>query len=129
MTIFIFILIIAAGGLAVFRLLAPEMYLRLPRPQFNFPWGKPLHSDHLPPAIDLPMQQDEMPVSLSDKVDKMDALLLEKNKLLDRMQKDLEAERSHRAEFDKIKTIMDEEIQRLKEQIKSLKKQKEQTHA
>jgi len=140
MAIFIFIFLIVGGSLAVFRLLAPEMYLRVRRPQFNFPWARahlldedPPKTypvlDRLPPAIDLPMQQDEMPSSLSDKLNKMDVLLLEKNKVMDRLQSELEAERSHRAEFDKVKSIMDEEIQHLKEQIKSLKKQKEQSNA
>ncbi len=131
MMIFLFIIITVTASLVLFRLLAPEMYVRLSsRPRLHFPWVRPhLVVEELPPAIDLPMQPDEMPVPVTGKLDKMDALLLEKNKLIDRMQTELEAERSHRLEFEKVRSIMDEEIQRLKEQLKSLKQNKEQTHA
>ena len=141
MAILLFILVILLGAFAAIRLLAPDMYLRLNIPKFNLPWGRhrllpdsaayqPDQAsiiDRLPVAIDTPMEPEEMPMALTEKLKKMEALLLEKNKLIDRLQRNLEAERSHRCEFEKVKSIMDEEIARLKEQIKS-RPQKENAH-
>ncbi len=138
-------IIVGFGALAVFRLLTPEMYVRLNhRPRFEFPWGKPrLLADsvsevpvqpeslmeNLPIAIDMPMQADEMPAAEVNKTARMEILLLEKNKAIEKLQKELQAERSNRSEFDKVKAIMDEEIGRLKDQVRSLKQVKEQRNA
>ena len=65
----------------------------------------------LPAAIDLP--------------EKFERLLSEKNQLIDRLEKQVEAERSHRLEFEKVKELLDEEILRLKEQNRGLKAPKE----
>ena len=78
----------------------------------------------LPEAIDLPMDAQDMPMSLTAKTEKIELLLLEKNKLIDRLQSDLEAERSHRQEFEKVKALLDEEIIRLKEHNRALRTQK-----
>jgi|GEM_PF-3034316 len=140
MAIFIFIILVALGGLAVFRMLAPDMYVRVSRQRFTFPWNRahllseepPKYYpdiDSLPTAIDTPMQQEDMPVPISEKLEKMERLLLEKNKAIDRIQTRLEAELSHRREFEKVKTILDEEIQQLKQQLRYLKNKKEQSHA
>ena len=138
MAIFILICIVALGIFAAYRLLAPYMYVPISRPGYHFPWSRPhlleepsAHIpvvDHLPPAIDLPLQTEEMSVPAAEKITKVEILLLEKNRLLDRLQKQLEAERSHRAEFEKVKEVMEGEIKRLKDQIKNIK-HKEQNHA
>ena len=118
MAIFLFFLIVLICGFAAFRLLAPKQLLLLPEPTI----------DHLPAAIDTPLQPEETEILPVEKFNKMEALLLEKNKMIDRLFKELEAERSHRGEFDKVKNIMDAQMMRLKEQIKTLKQQ-EKAHA
>ena len=108
------------------------MYVNVPPPQFNFPWKRPrLLPDsstklkpviaHSPADITMPARQDGIEGSLLAKLNKVEFLLAEKNRAIDRLGKELEAERSHRLEFDKVKNIMDTEITRLKEQIKNLK--------
>ncbi len=64
----------------------------------------------------------EPPVVITEKFER---LLLEKNRLIDRLQKQVEAERSHRLEFEKVKELLSEEILRLKEQNRGLKIAKE----
>ncbi len=83
----------------------------------------------LPDAIDLPMDAQEMPMSLTAKAAKVELLLLEKNKLIDRLQSDLEAERSHRQEFEKVKALLDDQILKLKEQNRALRTQREPRNA
>ena len=83
----------------------------------------------LPEAIDLPVDPQDMPIPLTVKAEKLELLLLEKNKLIDRLQSELEAERSHRQEFEKVKELLDEEIARLKEKNRALKNQKELNNA
>ncbi len=144
MGILLFTFMLIVGIFIAFRLLAPEMYVVLNRSKLRFPWQRPSlmvdsavpvdsiyeHApEHLPVAIDTPMQPEEIPLPLNEKFSRMDALLLEKNKLIEQLQKDLACERSHRGEFDKVRSIMDEEIARLKDQLKKLKTQKEQAHA
>ena len=79
----------------------------------------------LPEAIDLPVDPQDMPIPLTVKAEKIELLLLEKNKTIDRLQSDLEAERSHRQEFEKVKDLLDEEIIRLKEHNRALRTHKE----
>ena len=64
----------------------------------------------------------ELPVADTEKFER---LLSEKNQLINRLQKQVEAERSHRLEFEKVKGLLDEEISRLKEQNRGLKVPKE----
>ena len=145
MTLFLFILVICVGGFAAFRLLAPDVYVRLKTAKFNFPipWRRPnllkdstdvsvkeqpLAYDHLPTAIDTPIEAHDMPEELSQKLFKMEMLLIEKNKLIERLQREVQAERAHRNEFEKVKSIMDDEVLRLKDQVRQLKN-KENIHA
>ena len=136
MALLLFLIVVGFGVLAAFRLLTPEMYVRLNhRPRFHFPWGRAhlipdapvenvLAMEELPVAIDTPMQAEEMPAAVNDKLTKLEILLLEKNKAIARLQKELDAERSCRATFENVKGIMDEELLRLKSEIKSLKKER-----
>jgi hypothetical protein len=144
MLILFFILLVGGGIFTAWRLLAPEMYVRVssPRRPMYFSWGRPhlrgdsavptqmkrmSTVDSLPIAIDEPMLMDEV-VPVKDKFKKMELLLLEKNKTISRLQKSIEAERSHRLQFDKIRVVMNEEIERLKTQLKTLK-EKEKSRA
>ena len=139
MILFIFISLVLLGIATAWRLLAPEMYLRLSLPKYQFPWGRQLFKQSAVPyaqpvdysvvAIDEPLQPADLSDSVTDQLNRMEKLLVEKNKLIDKLQKSLESERAHRSQFMKIKAMMDEEIERLKTQNKTLKPKKEQTHA
>ncbi len=67
------------------------------------------------PAVSAPA---ELPAAATEKFER---LLLEKNQLIDRLEKQVEAERSHRLEFEKVKELLNGEISRLKEQNRGLK--------
>ena len=97
MIVFLLLVISALAILITFRLLSRGAGASAPT--------------ELPAAIDLP--------------EKFERLLSEKNQLIDRLQKQVEAERSHRLEFEKVKELLDEEILRLKEQNRGLKIPKE----
>ncbi len=133
MYLLIFSLIVCVGLFTAYRLLWPEMYVKVGKPQFNFPWAKPhLREDvtHEQIVVDAPRvempQRDyihDEPVSFagSDKIQKLEALLFEKNKTIDRLQTQLDNERSHRKEFENVKNIMDEEIKHLREQLRAFR--------
>lgn len=135
MYLLFFIFIIALGLFIAYRLLWPEMYLKLGRPNFNFKWGKPrLRADvrhDQPITVDAVMDQvednnlvqEEPALSKlgSAKIQKIEGLLFEKNKIIDRLSLQLEAEKSHRKEFDNVKNIMDDEIKHLREQLKAFR--------
>ena len=71
------------------------------------------------PAVSAPT---ELPAAATERFER---LLLEKNQLIHRLQIQMEAERSHRMEFENIKELLEEEIARLKEQNRGLKIAKE----
>ncbi len=142
MLIVIFLLVLCAGMFVAYRLLSAEMYLSLNRPVY-FSWGRSHVQessvepsakveviDHLPTAFDVPLQPEEMPAPITEKIHKMDLLLLEKNKMIHRLQTQLEAERSNRENFERVKLLMDQEINHLRQQIKGFKQfYKEKDHA
>lgn len=110
MIVFLLVIISTLALLITFRLLsgdAPLFRIALPSKKGA---GAPAATE-LPAAIDLP--------------EKFERLLSEKNQLIDRLEKQVEAERSHRLEFEKVKEMLSEEISRLKEQNRGLKISKE----
>lgn len=142
----LFFLFIASIGLyTAYRLLWPEMYVKLNRPDFNFPWNRPhLRPDAQPsdevvvdaPYVDLPRpivdapRREPLPGATLDKIGKLENLLFEKNKIIDRLQEQLENERLHRKEFENVRTILDEEIKHLREQLRGFRNYyKEKTDA
>ncbi len=131
----ILIIILCAGLFTAYRLLWPEMYVKLNPPNFKFLWRKPhLRPDvsHTHVVVDAPSidiskpiedapQEEFLSNSMDEKIDKLEVLLYEKNKIIDRLQSQLDSERSHRKEFDNVKAIMDEEIKHLREQLKAFR--------
>lgn len=144
MIFFFFLVLIAAGAYITWRLLAPEMYVHVDTPHRFFKWRKsqlipdieerPISYDvpsvsRLPAAIDVPLAAEEPAISTVEKEARLEHLIADKNRHIKRLQKELAAERSHRTQFEKIQAAMEEEIQRLKTHIKTLKSTKEKTHA
>ena len=119
---FILLLIIVTGFalLVAFRLLSGDVVLLRP-PDISV-----VPVSGLPDPIDAPMDP-EPPASLAQRLEKVERLLLEKNTLIDRLQGEVEAERSHRLEFEKVRSLLDEEIVRLKEQNRALKAQQQES--
>lgn len=60
---------------------------------------------------------------LDQKCVKLEQILDEKNRILDRLQKDLESERSHRNEFEGLKAVLQQQIEELKAQNKQLREE------
>jgi hypothetical protein len=134
MAILLFLLaVVAVAVIVTMRLLEPEMYVKLrSRAPINFPWSRPHLKEvvfepvnELPVAIDTPMRQDEMPVEVSEnaQIAKLETLILEKNTLIERLQRQLAAEQRNREAFEDVKKVMDAELLRLKTEIKQLKRQ------
>lgn len=65
--------------------------------------------------------ENDFHVSLEENVARLETMLNEKNRMIEKLQKQLAAEKIHRVEFEKVKAILDEEIQNLKAQNKTLK--------
>ncbi len=107
MIVFLLILISILALLITFRLLSGDAPL--------FRIALPFRRASAVPA----------PAELPTTTEKFERLLLEKNKLIRRLQMQVEAERSHRLEFEKVKDLLDKEISRLKEQNRGLKISKE----
>lgn len=137
----IFIIVVTLGLVTAYRLLWPEMYVQVPKSRFSFPWRKPhLRADLEPPAqivVDAPrLHEPESskysmnPATPLEKINKLEALLLEKNKVIDRLQTQIDNERQTRLEFENVKSIMDEEINHLREQLRAFRNYyKERTDA
>jgi len=107
MIVFLLVIISALAFLITFRLLSGDA---------------PLFRIALPSKGPGASAPTELPVAITEKFER---LLLEKNQLIDRLQKQVEAERSHRLEFEKVKELLNEEISKLKEQNRGLKIPKE----
>ncbi len=104
MIIFLLVIISALALLITFRLLSGDA----PLFRIALPFRKA-------PAPSTPA---ELPAANTEKLER---LLLEKNKLIERLQRELEAERLHRLEFEKVREMLNDEILRLKEQNRGLK--------
>lgn len=117
MIVFLLLIISVLALLITFRLLsgdAPLFRIALP---FKKGAGASAPAE-LPVAIDLPMEAQEVHPPTTEKFER---LLLEKNQLIDRLQRQVEAERSHRMEFEKVREMLLDEISMLKEQNRGLK--------
>jgi hypothetical protein len=60
-------------------------------------------------------------ISLEEKESRLDHILIEKNSMIEKLQKQLIAEKSHRLEFEKVKGLLDKEILNLRKQNKEFK--------
>ena len=69
------------------------------------------------------------PAPAPETASSLDHLLLEKNRLIERLENEVRAERGHRTEFEAIKILLDEEIARLRREVRSLKGERESQNA
>lgn len=127
--IFFFILVIL--------LIAAYVLISLFAPQ-TLPWYRPHlildRNDSLrvePTRIKQPVimeglaePESDFNISLEENVTRLEGILNEKNRMIEKLQKELTAEKAHRGEFEKVKAIMDEEIKNLKTKNRELKSQK-----
>ena len=122
--VFFFILAIIVIAIIVL------MYMFAPQ---NLPWYRP-HLVLNPTEIELmkkpmvhPIKMEGLvepkrnSITLEDQVLKLESILTEKNRTIEKLQKQVTAERTYREEFDKLKVILDREILQLRTQNKELK--------
>jgi hypothetical protein len=74
-----------------------------------------------PVVIEGLVEPERRSISLEDQVLKLESILTEKNRAIEKLQKQVTAERNYREEFDKLKTILDKEISQLRAHNKELK--------
>ena len=68
-----------------------------------------------------PELEISMDPSAQEKVVRLESILLEKNVTIEKLQKQIAAEKSHRDEFEKLKILLDEEIGSLRKYNRELK--------
>ncbi len=132
MTIIFFLMLLGLGIYFVYKLIGPELNITLERPFLNLPWRKrQLKEDiadisHGASAVvedvdDINLDPQLNVVTAEDKILRLEQMLREKNSDIDRLNLSLENERKHRIEFEKTQTILQEEITRLKKEVKKLR--------
>src|SRR5689334_20250869 len=98
MILITFVVLVLLGVLTAWKLMAPEMYLRIGLPRYQFPWGRQILKDapaeayaeavhYVLPALDEPMQPAEMSNTVTDQLNRMEKLLVEKNKTIEKLQR------------------------------------------
>ena len=60
-------------------------------------------------------------LSLEENISRLEMILGEKNIMIEKLQRELTAEKSHRLEFEKVKELLDDEILTLRRKFKNLK--------
>ena len=65
-----------------------------------------------------PQEAKSLDISLEEKTSRLENILIEKNIAIDKLQKQLIAEKSHRGEFEKVQLVLNEKIQDLRTQNK-----------
>lgn len=130
MILFFVLLILLISAVVLISLFAPQ---RLPwyRPHLVL---NPANSDMIRVVERVPVQPvimegladpDPEPKrndpELEEKISRLENILLEKNAAIEKLQRQVTAEKAHRSEFDKVKAILDEEIVKLRKQNKELK--------
>ncbi len=123
---FVIVFIFGLSAILLITLFAPEI----------LPWFKPhlilerseIKREPKPPAIQKPqvmeglIEQDiEFNISLKEKIERLEVILHEKNKILEKLQTQLDAEREHRHEFEKVREMLIAQIESLKNKNKELK--------
>lgn len=130
MILFLVLLILLVSAIVLVSLFAPHL----------FPWYRPhlilnpADSDMVRTPASTPVQPvimegladpDPEPArydpSLEEKIVRLENILLEKNAVIEKLQRQVTAEKAHRTEFEKVKAILDEEIVKLRKQNKELK--------
>ena len=127
MVIFLLLVIFSLAGVVLISLFSPQ----------SLPWyHPPLILDksemvtmpapqtiiHRPVVMEgLAEPEDDFELPVEENVSRLESILHEKNRTIERLQRELAAEKSHRGEFEKVKSILDDEIKNLKTKNKELK--------
>jgi hypothetical protein len=128
MTLFFVVMIAFAGAIVLISLFAPHKlpwyrpHLILNSSQFSvgtqtMPQQPNLLESFLSPEI----PDESLEIALEGKILKLETMLTEKNTVIEKIQKQLAAERTHRQEFEKIQSLLNEEIKNLRAQNRELK--------
>ncbi|MEI7999295.1 MAG: hypothetical protein WCH62_07325 [Candidatus Omnitrophota bacterium] len=129
MVIFFILLVLILAALILISLFSPQ---KLPwyRPHLNFKTSEfelserrsvSRQSAGMEGAVE---PEGDFNIPLEENVARLENILNEKNRFIERLQRELAAEKGHRTEFEKVKAILDDEIKNLRSQNKELKVQK-----
>ena len=125
---FLIFIIFVLGIIVLISLFAPQ----------SLPWYRPhliLSSSEMitikePASIPKPVfvnhhvdVEDENNAALKEKVARLESILVEKNRTLEKLQKEYSAQKEHRFEFEKVQLLLEQEIAQLKTKHKKLKSQ------
>jgi hypothetical protein len=121
--IFFFVLtILSTAAIVLISLFAPH---KLPWYRPSLILTSPIHREVYKQPIIVEglaeLEEESFDISAQEKVAKLEAILLEKNTAIEKLQKQLTAEKSNRADFEKVQNVLNEEIQNLRTQNKELK--------
>jgi hypothetical protein len=135
MILFFVLAILTAAVVVLFSLFAPH----------KLPWYRPRlalnsHSAEMVrvqiprqpivmEGLASPEEETRLDPTLQEKVSRLETILLEKNTLIEKLQKQVVAEKSLREDFDKVKALLDEEIINLRKQNRELKAKQEKMNA
>jgi hypothetical protein len=132
--ILIYLLLVIVSITLVIKLLAPELNWRAIRLSdlfhFKFDYtliikkllqkNKEITRIYVQEKQEKSLQADQ---SSQEKITKLEVLLAEKNREIDRLRSQLGVHLDHSADFEKLKCILEEEIQNLRAQNRALKSQ------
>jgi hypothetical protein len=124
MTFFFILIILLAASVVLVSLFAPH---RLPwyRPHLvlNSASGMPITIPVMERYSPEPQSQEEDPLeaTFQERIQKLEAILGEKSVAIDKLQRQLAAEKAHRGEFEKVQSLLNEEIKNLRAQNRELK--------
>ena len=133
MMIVFFLMLLGLGCWIAYRLIAPELNLQLNLSRLRLPWQrerlskdivqlvKPAELIDEPASLHIAPEPDYQ-ISENEKLDRLEKLLTEKNTDIERLSTALEAERQHRLQFEKTQQLLQEEILRLKQEVKNIRK-------
>lgn len=128
MILFLIFIILILGIIVLISLFAPH----------KLPWYRPhliISSSEITPmdqpvAISKVMLEEklvssdvEFKLSLKEQVSKLEIILGEKNRLIEKLQKELSSQKDQRFEFDKVQSLLNQQIEELKNKNKKLKSQ------
>ncbi len=129
MIIFLYLLILLVGGYFILKALAPQLDLKFPllglsqigRPKLRKDVANPLPVLKEDKSVLTPSAAINIPPPEVHEYSKADLLLVEKNKEIALLKEQLRVKQNQADDFEKLKSILDEEIVKLREQNRLLK--------
>lgn len=134
MILIFFFMLLGLAMYFMYKIVAQEFNIRFNLANIRLPWRRvQLRNDvvHEPVSFSQAIEDraalrikddQDFGINPDDKIERLERMLSEKNIHLERLSVSLEAERQHRIQFEKNQEMLQEEIRRLKESVKQLRK-------